>query len=135
VGRLLRPDAPLMPNYKYLPVGYHGRASSVRPSGLPVRRPKGQRKPASETVPSFGPSRTLDYELEMGVWIDYQSLGVNDLGRMYFIEPDGTYSVSTRVVEGLEELLRLQKKKDKKRDKVSSKTTKLKKQLCDALKR
>jgi fumarylacetoacetase len=69
VGRLLRPDAPLMPNYKYLPVGYHGRASSVRPSGLPVRRPKGQRKPASETVPSFGPSRNLDYELEMGVWI------------------------------------------------------------------
>ncbi len=69
VGRLLRPDAPLMPNYKYLPVGYHGRASSVRPSGVDVRRPSGQRKPGSETVPSFGPSRNLDYELELGVWI------------------------------------------------------------------
>lgn len=76
VGRLLRPDAPLMPNYKYLPVGYHGRASSVRPSGHQVRRPCGQRKPASETVPSFGPSRNLDYELELGVWIGPG----NDLG-------------------------------------------------------
>jgi fumarylacetoacetase len=69
VGRLLRPDAPLMPNYKYLPVAYHGRASSVRVSGGTVRRPNGQRKPASETVPSFGPSRNLDYELELGIWI------------------------------------------------------------------
>ncbi|MCW3476529.1 fumarylacetoacetase [Limobrevibacterium gyesilva] len=69
VGRLLRPDNPLMPNYKYVPVGYHGRASSVRPSGVPVRRPNGQRKPANETVPSHGPCRNLDYELELGVWI------------------------------------------------------------------
>ncbi len=68
-GRLLRPDTPLMPNYKYVPVAYHGRASSVRPSGLPVRRPKGQRRPGSEEVPTFGPSRNLDYELELGVWI------------------------------------------------------------------
>jgi fumarylacetoacetase len=69
VGALFRPDNPLLPNYKYVPIGYHGRASSVRPSGEPVRRPNGQRKPASETVPSFGPCRNLDYELELGVWI------------------------------------------------------------------
>ncbi len=68
-GRLFRPDNPLMPNYKYVPIGYHGRASSISPSGAPVRRPSGQRKPASETAPSFGPSRNLDYELELGVWI------------------------------------------------------------------
>jgi fumarylacetoacetase len=69
VGRLFRPDNPLMPNYKYVPIGYHGRASSIRPSGTPVRRPNGQRKPGSETVPSFGPCRNLDYELEIGIWI------------------------------------------------------------------
>ena len=69
VGRLFRPDNPLMPNYKYVPIGYHGRASSIRPSGTPVRRPNGQRKPASETVPTFGPCRNLDYELEIGIWI------------------------------------------------------------------
>jgi fumarylacetoacetase len=69
VGRLMRPDNPLLPNYKYVPIGYHGRASSLVPSGHPVRRPNGQRKPATETVPSFGPSRNLDYELELGIWI------------------------------------------------------------------
>jgi fumarylacetoacetase len=69
VGKLLRPDNPLMPNYKYLPIGYHGRSSSIRVSGAPVRRPQGQRKPATEAVPSFGPSRNLDYELELGIWI------------------------------------------------------------------
>jgi len=68
-GKLFRPDNPLLPNYKYVPIGYHGRASSVRPSGTDVRRPNGQRKPATESVPSFGPSRNLDYELELGVWI------------------------------------------------------------------
>ena len=69
VGRLFRPDAPLLPNYKHVPIGYHGRASSVRPSGEPIRRPNGQRKLPSETAPSFGPARNLDYELELGVWI------------------------------------------------------------------
>ncbi len=69
VGRLLRPDNPLMPNYKYMPVAYHGRASTVRPSGAPVRRPNGQRKPAADPAPSFGPSRNLDFELELGIWI------------------------------------------------------------------
>jgi fumarylacetoacetase len=68
-GKLFRPDNPLLPNYKYLPIGYHGRASSIVASDAEVRRPNGQRKPASETVPSFGPSRSLDYELELGVWI------------------------------------------------------------------
>ena len=68
-GKLFRPDNPLLPNYKYLPIGYHGRASSIRASGRKVRRPSGQRKPAAETVPSFGPCRNLDYELELGVWI------------------------------------------------------------------
>ncbi len=68
-GKLFRPDHPLLPNYKYLPIGYHGRASSIIASGAGVRRPNGQRKPASETVPSFGPSRSLDYELELGVFI------------------------------------------------------------------
>jgi fumarylacetoacetase len=68
VGRLFRPDNPLLPNYKWMPIGYHGRASSVRLSGE-VRRPNGQRKPAAETVPTFGPSRNLDYELELGIWV------------------------------------------------------------------
>lgn len=69
VGAMLRPDQPLAPNYHHLPVAYHGRASSVRASGTPVRRPCGQRKPARDPAPSFGPSRNLDYELELGIWI------------------------------------------------------------------
>jgi fumarylacetoacetase len=69
VGRQFRPDNPLLPNYKYLPIGYHGRSSSIRVSGAPIRRPRGQRKPASDAVPSFGPSRNLDYELELGIWV------------------------------------------------------------------
>jgi fumarylacetoacetase len=73
VGRMLRPDNPLMPNYKYLPVAYHGRASSVRASGAPVKRPRGQRKRAEETVPSYGPSRNLDFELELGFYIGVPS--------------------------------------------------------------
>src|SRR5690349_8719434 len=68
-GKMFRPDNPLLPNYKYVPIAYHGRGSSIRASGAPVRRPQGQRKPASESVPSFGPCRNLDYELELGVWI------------------------------------------------------------------
>jgi fumarylacetoacetase len=68
-GKLFRPDNPLMPNYKYVPIGYHGRASSIAASGAEVRRPNGQRKPAAEPMPSFGPSRNLDFELELGVWI------------------------------------------------------------------
>jgi fumarylacetoacetase len=69
VGRQFRPDNPLLPNYKYVPIGYHGRASSVRVSGEPVVRPKGQRKPPDADVPDYGPSRRLDYELELGIFI------------------------------------------------------------------
>ena len=66
VGRLLRPDNPLMPNYKWLPIGYHGRASSVVVSGTPVARPKGQLKPPDADAPVYAPSRRLDYEVELG---------------------------------------------------------------------
>ena len=69
IGRLLRPDNPLLPNYKHVPIGYHGRASSVRPSGAPVIRPSGQRLPPGAAAPVFGPTARLDYELELGVWI------------------------------------------------------------------
>ena len=69
VGKLFRPDNPLLPNYKYVPIGYHGRASSIRPSGFDVRRPNGQRKRPDEAEPSFGPCRNLDYELELGIFV------------------------------------------------------------------
>jgi fumarylacetoacetase len=69
VGKQFRPDNPLLPNYKYVPIGYHGRASSVRASGEPVIRPNGQRKPPDADAPEYGPSRRLDYELELGMWI------------------------------------------------------------------
>ena len=68
VGKLLRPDNPLLPNYKYLPIGYHGRSSSIVISGAGIRRPCGQTKaPDGGTV--FGPARFLDYELEAGIFI------------------------------------------------------------------
>jgi fumarylacetoacetase len=69
VGKQFRPDNPLLPNYKYVPIGYHGRASSVRASGEPVIRPSGQRKAPDAAAPEYGPSRRLDYELELGIWI------------------------------------------------------------------
>jgi fumarylacetoacetase len=70
VGTMLRgPDNALMPNWKWLPVAYHGRASSIIPSGADVRRPSGQTKPADAARPSFGPSKSLDYELEMAFLI------------------------------------------------------------------
>ncbi|MGK2911315.1 MAG: fumarylacetoacetase [Sphingobium sp.] len=69
VGRQFRPDNPLLPNYKHVPIGYHGRASSIRVSGTDVRRPKGQRKAPDAAAPEYGPARRLDHELEMGVWI------------------------------------------------------------------
>lgn len=69
VGRLFRPDNPLLPNYKHVPIGYHGRASSIRPSGALVVRPNGQRKTPDVETPVFGPSVRLDYELELGIWI------------------------------------------------------------------
>ena len=69
VGKLFRPDNPLLPNYKYVPIGYHGRASTVRASGTDVRRPRGQTLPAGQSEPSFGPCARLDFELELGIWI------------------------------------------------------------------
>jgi fumarylacetoacetase len=69
VGSMFRPENPLLPNYKWIPIGYHGRASSVVPSGTPVQRPNGQSKPGDATAPRFGPSRMLDYELEVGAWV------------------------------------------------------------------
>ena len=69
-GKQMRPDAPLLPNYKWVPIGYHGRASSLVVSGHDVLRPIGQLKPATpDGDPSFGPCQRLDYELEMGVFV------------------------------------------------------------------
>ena len=65
----IRPDEPLLPNYKHVPIGYHGRASSLVVSGTPVKRPMGQVSAKPEGPPSFGPSARLDYELEVGAFI------------------------------------------------------------------
>jgi len=69
VGSMFRPDHPLLPNYKYVPIGYHGRASSIVASGAEVRRPWGQTRNAPDQPPQFGPSRRLDYELEVGMYV------------------------------------------------------------------
>jgi fumarylacetoacetase len=88
VGKLFRPDNPLLPNYKYIPIGYHGRASSLIPSGTPVRRPSGQTRDGDadpnkvpnqvpnkvpnkvpNNAPKFGPTKSLDYELELGFFV------------------------------------------------------------------
>jgi fumarylacetoacetase len=69
VGMMFRPDNPLLPNYKHVPIGYHGRASSIVTSGTPVRRPSGQTKADDAAAPSFGPCKMLDYEMELGVVI------------------------------------------------------------------
>ena len=67
MGRMFRPDAePLLPNWRHLPVGYHGRAGTVVVSGTPIRRPRGQTKTPDADAPTFGPSRRLDVELELG---------------------------------------------------------------------
>ena len=77
IGSLFRPDNPLLPNYKHVPIGYHGRSSSIRVSGTDVKRPAGQQKPVEDGGnPEFGPSKRLDYELEMAIWIGQG----NDLG-------------------------------------------------------
>jgi fumarylacetoacetase len=69
VGRLLRPENPLLPNYKWIPIAYHGRASSVRVSGQQFRRPRGQLMPPGATQPQLAATRRLDYELELGVFV------------------------------------------------------------------
>ena len=67
LGRMFRPDSePLLPNWRHLPVGYHGRAGTVVVSGTPIRRPRGQAKPPDADAPTYGPSRRLDIELELG---------------------------------------------------------------------
>jgi fumarylacetoacetase len=69
VGKLFRPDNPLLPNYKYVPIGYHGRASSIVVSGEEILRPSGQTKPPQADHPTFGPAHSLDYELEVGIFV------------------------------------------------------------------
>ncbi len=78
VGKMFRPEmAPLLPNYRHLPVGYNGRASSVVASGTGIVRPKGQTKAADAEMPEFGPTKEMDFELEMGFYV---SEG-NEMGR------------------------------------------------------
>ena len=83
VGSLFRdPKNALLPNWSHIPVGYHGRSSSIIPSGKPIRRPKGQTKPANSDQPVFGPSKLLDFELEMA----FITTDVNKLGETISIE-------------------------------------------------
>jgi fumarylacetoacetase len=90
VGKLFRPDQPLLPNYKFVPIGYHGRASSVVVSGTPVRRPRGQIKPSTpDSIPEFGPAQFLDYEVEVALhMVGGNPLGepvpIRDAGRQIF---------------------------------------------------
>ena len=69
IGKMFRPDNPLLPNYRHIPIGYHGRTSSIVPTGATVRRPHGQTKPADTDSPVFGPSKLLDYEAEVGFFV------------------------------------------------------------------
>jgi len=82
VGKLFRPEAPLLPNYKYVPIGYHGRASSVVLSGSDVNRPSGQTLSSGALTPTFGPSQMLDYEAEIGFFVGKG----NELGNPIGIE-------------------------------------------------
>ncbi len=83
VGSMFRPDNPLLPNYKHIPIGYHGRASSIVVSGTDVRRPVGQQAPTEDGgSPGFGPCKLLDYEMEMGAIIAQG----NELGESISIE-------------------------------------------------
>lgn len=82
IGRLFRPDNPLMPNYKWVPIGYHGRASSIGVSGQQFARPNGQTMPPGATEPVVGPSRRLDIELELGIFLGTG----NELGEPVRIE-------------------------------------------------
>jgi fumarylacetoacetase len=76
VGRLFRPDSPLLPNYKHVPIAYHGRGSSLVVSGTPIVRPRGQKSPREAELPMFGASQLLDYEVEIGTFVGRG----NDLG-------------------------------------------------------
>lgn len=87
VGSMFRPDNPLMPNWKHMPVGYHGRASSIVISGTPVRRPMGQTAASDTGPPTFGPSKLLDYELEIGAFVGRG----NELGTRIEIDSVGEH--------------------------------------------
>jgi len=76
VGKLFRPDNPLLPNYQWIPIGYHGRSSSIEVSGHAFHRPYGQLKAPDAELPTLAPARRLDYELEVGIYIG----GGNNLG-------------------------------------------------------
>lgn len=82
VGAMFRPDNPLLPNYKYLPIGYHGRASSIVVSGTEIKRPKGQNRTDAEAPPVFIPCKNLDYEMEVGFFVGRG----NELGESIPIE-------------------------------------------------
>lgn len=69
IGSMFRPDNPLLPNYKYVPIGYHGRASSIVVSGTEIKRPQGQTRPDPNAEPVFGLSKSMDYEMEVGVFV------------------------------------------------------------------
>jgi fumarylacetoacetase len=90
VGKLFRPEQPLLPNYLYVPIGYHGRASSIVVSGTPVARPSGQTRPtAPGGEPGFGPTRFLDYEVEIGMYIGKgnqlgESVSIREAGGQIF---------------------------------------------------
>jgi fumarylacetoacetase len=88
VGRLFRPEQPLLPNYTYVPIGYHGRASSIVGSGTPIRRPSGQTRPTEpDGEPGFGPTRILDYEVEVALYIGKG----NQLGNPISIREAGSH--------------------------------------------
>lgn len=88
VGSLFRdPENALLPNWLHIPIGYHGRSSSIIPSGTPVRRPVGQTKPGDDGVPGFGPSKLLDFELEMA----FITTASNDLGKRISIDEAEDY--------------------------------------------
>jgi fumarylacetoacetase len=82
VGSMFRPDNPLLPNYKYVPIGYHGRASSIVVSGTEIKRPKGQNRSDAEQPPVFIPCKNLDYEMEVGFFVGQG----NNLGEPISIE-------------------------------------------------
>lgn len=88
VGALFRPDNPLLPNYKWVPIAYHGRASSIDVSGQQIRRPQGQLKDPGKESPDFGPCRRLDYEVELGIFIG----GGNERGESVSIEHSEDYA-------------------------------------------
>jgi fumarylacetoacetase len=86
-GKMFRPDNPLLPNYKHVPIAYHGRASSIRSSGHPVVLPIGQRAPHGATEPEYGASKRLDFELEIGMWVS----GGNEIGTTIPISEAGSH--------------------------------------------